>query len=156
MPRSDASRWLDQVKKTGKIIRPANLLNWVVTACYITRQRHHFPLIAPRTGSYKEEKVRESTMEEEEIIWDHYDADDADFGEYDCDAAFSGWPKSNRGSRKKDKSRLRIHRLILVTGFPSAHHDPVGAHHHYLPFIFQLHSQYCPIRTNWPALNEKN
>ncbi|KAJ7814260.1 hypothetical protein B0H14DRAFT_2604234 [Mycena olivaceomarginata] len=62
MPRSDASRWLDQVKKTGKIIRPANLLNWVVTACYITRQRHHFPLVAPRTGSYKEEKVWESTM----------------------------------------------------------------------------------------------
>jgi hypothetical protein len=26
-------------------------------------------------------------QEEEEIIWDHYDADDADFGEYDCDAA---------------------------------------------------------------------
>jgi hypothetical protein len=45
---------------------------------------------------------------------------------------FAGWPKSNRGSRKKDESRPRIHRLILVTGFPSAHHDPVGAHHHHL------------------------
>jgi hypothetical protein len=46
--------------------------------------QEHTRLLASASNSNADLPV---LQEEEEIIRDHYDADDADFGEYDCDAA---------------------------------------------------------------------